>query len=135
MRIFALLPVFCCLLLAACGGSETATLDADKADSKQVAEQQDQIEIPIGTAASRVVQLLGPADSTENLADGRQLWRYSQKRAAFVYTSNSGNVYTLIIGKYIREPGAKSPGLPLMLTLVFDSARKVADFNFAQLTF
>lgn len=136
MRILAVFSAFCCLFLAACtSGSDTNTLDPDKADSSQNTEAASQIEIPIGMAASRVLQLLGPADATDTDDSGRQMWRYSGKLAEYVYVSNSDGAHTLVIGKYIRNPSEKSFGLPLMLTLVFDQGRKVVNFNFAQIAF
>ena len=133
MRIFSIFSILCCLFLAACtAGSDTNTLDPDKADTKQTATLPGQIDIPVGTPAARVAQFLGPADSTDSSDQGRQIWRYVNKRAEYVYFSNTGNVQTLVLGKYSREGGE---GLPLLLTLVFDSAGKLIDFNFAQLGF
>lgn len=137
MRACLFAVLLSCFAVTACtgGGSETRTLDvpADSRTASTVAE--DKIEIPVGTPESRVLQLLGPADAVENGGDGRTLWRYMGKRAEYVYVSNATNVPVLIIGKYQRAPDEKSQGLPLMLILVLDPARKIVDFNFAQMAF
>ncbi|MDL2209929.1 hypothetical protein LJC26_03900 [Desulfovibrio sp. OttesenSCG-928-O18] len=133
MRIFSLFAVLCCFFLAACtGSSDSGSLDVEKADSKQIASAPDKIEIPVGAPASRVLQLLGQADSITAGANGREIWRYSGKRAGYVYSSNSNNVQMLIIGNYSR---GGADGVPLLLTIVFDPAKKVVDFNFAQMAF
>lgn len=133
MRSIHIAIIACCLVLAACaGGSETATLEPDKADSRQVAAMADQIAIPVGAPSATVISLLGPADSTMALDDGRQMWRYSGKSAEYIYVSNADNRHTLIIGKYNRNGGS---GLPLLLSVMFDPAGKVVDFNFSQLKF
>lgn len=142
MRVPLLAALLSCFALTACmgGGADTQTLDAP--DAAQTAPAQtasaatvDKIEIPVGTPEARVLQLLGPADAVESGGDGRTLWRYTGKRTEYVYVSNATNVPVLIIGKYEREPNEKSLGLPLMLTLVFDPARKIVDFNFAQISY
>jgi len=134
MRILSLSAVFCCLFLAACAGSsDSGSPDMEKADSKQIAAAPDKIEIPVGAPASRVLQLLGPAEDIEAGPNGREIWRYTGKRAGYVYSSNSNNVQTLIIGDYSRD--GTSGGLSLLLTIVIDPAKKVVDFNFTQLAF
>lgn len=137
MRVRTFAAFLFCLTLTACmgGGSDTQTLDTPAPGPAASAPSAAQIEIPVGTAEARVLQLLGPADAVEAGENGRVLWRYSGKRAEYVYVSNATNVPVLMIGKYIRQPDAKSGGLPLVLTLVFDPARKVIDFNFAQIGF
>ena len=116
------------------GGSGEDTLDPTPAESR-TAVSKDKIEIPMGMPSARVIQLLGPAGSTESAGNGREIWRYTHKRAEYAYVSNSGNVQTLILGKYIADPTPESPGQSLMLTIVLDPAKKVADFNFAQLAY
>lgn len=134
MRILLFSAMFCCLVLSACTGASTSGSPAlDTADSRDLATVPGIIEIPTGIPASRVLQLLGPADRTETLPDGRQMWRYTDKRADYVYTSNSGNVHTLIIGGYKAE--GQEGGVPLLLTVVLDPAKKVTDFNVAQMNF
>lgn len=124
-------------MLAGCvGSSASADPEAGSSDdSHQAAAVQDKTEIPIGAPVSRVIKALGPADSTDVTDDGREIWRYSGKRAEYVYASNSGNVQTLIIGRYIADPQPESPGQGLLLTILFDKAKKVADFNFALLRY
>jgi len=124
-------------MLAGCFGSSTsADPEAESSGiSRQAAAIQEKTEIPIGSPASRVIKALGPADSTDTTDDGREIWRYSGKRAEYVYASNSGNVQTLVIGRYIADPQPESPGQGLLLTIVFDKAKKVADFNFALLRY
>lgn len=134
MRILSLLAVFGCLFLAACAGSSgSAPPDPDKADSREIAAAPGEIEIPLGAPASRVLQLLGPAEDVKPGPEGREIWRYSGKRADYVYASNSNHVQTLVIGEYSH--GGGSGGLPLLLTIIFDPTKKVADFNFAQVAF
>ena len=137
MRILSLLTVLCCLSLAACTGSSDAgspdVNKTDKADSKEIAAAADKIEIPVGAPASRVIQLLGPAEDIEAGANGREIWRYTGKRASYVYSSNSNNVQTLILGDYSRD--GSSGGMALLLTIVIDPAKKVVDFNFTQAAF
>ena len=137
MRI---VPIFVCicalmlpLVLTGCFGSSTSADPeaGSSGGSQQTVAVQDKTEIPIGAPVSRVVKDLGPADSTDVTDDGREIWRYSGKRAEYVYASNSGNVQTLVIGRYIADPQPESPGQGLLLTIVFDNAKKVADFNFA----
>lgn len=130
----------CCLSLAACSGSSTSsTLDVDKVDSGQTSAFSKKIEIPEGMKDVEALQLLGPADSMETDGSGRQIWRYSGKRAEYVYVSNRDNGHTLVIGNYIAnpvyEPGKESGGLPLFLTIVFDPTKKVVNFNFSQMAF
>lgn len=136
MRVHIFVVLLSCFAVTACmgGGSDTQTLDTPAAQTDSAAAM-DKVEIPVGTPESRVLQLLGPADAVENGGDGRTLWRYTGKRSEYVYVSNATNVPVLIIGKYERAPDEKSMGLPLMLTLVFDPARKIIDFNFAQIAF
>lgn len=137
MRIFPILVCACFLMLPGCfGSSSTGTADAPSADEgSQTVTRQGKIEIPVGTPVARVLKTLGPADSTDTTDDGREIWRYSHKRAEYVYASNSGNVQTLILGGYIADPQPESPGQALLLTVVFDRAKKVADFNFALMAY
>lgn len=140
MRILSIFSIVCCLFLVACSGSSTtSTLDVDKADSKQIDRFSNKIEIPVGMKDAQVLQLLGPADSTDADDSGRHIWRYSGKNAEYVYVSNRDNEQTLVIGNYIAEPsfepGKESPGLPLLMTIVFDPAKKVVNFNFSQMAF
>lgn len=135
MRIVPILLCCCALLLPACvGGSSEGTLTPEPGESQTIAAQ-DKVEIPMGTPSAKVLRLLGPASSTEAGSNGREIWRYTHKRAEYAYVSNSGNVHTLILGKYIADPTQDSPGQSLMLTIVLDPAKKVADFNFAQLAY
>lgn len=124
-------------MFAGCLGSSTSTgAEAESSgSSQQTIAVQDKTEIPIGAPASRVVKDLGPPDSTDATDDGREIWRYSGKLAEYVYASNAGNVQTLVIGRYIADPQPESPGQGLLLTIVFDRAKKVADFNFALLRY
>ena len=134
MRIFPILVCACFLTLTGCIGSSTnGTLDAPSsgAETQTAATQQGKIEIPVGAPASRVLRDLGPADATDMTDNGREMWRYTYKRAEYVYVSNTGSVQTLVLGKYIADPAPESPGHSLLLTIVFDQAKKVADFNFA----
>lgn len=141
MRIYSLFLFFligCCLFLAACSSSSaTSTLDQDRADSSQITETPKTIEIHIGMKDTAVLQLLGPADTVETGADGRSVWRYSGKRAEYVYVSNRDNGQTLVIGDYAAGssggPGGYPSGLPLLMTFVFDPSKKVENFNFAQI--
>ena len=137
MRTLSIPALFCCLLLAACGGATGgASPELDKADSRQVTELPGAIEIPVGLPVNHLLQLLGAADNTERADAGRELWRYFGKRAAFVYVANRNNTQTLVIGGYLASPASTAPaGLPLQLTIVIDAAKKVANFSFAQLTF
>ena len=137
MRIVPILVCVCALMLAGCFGSSTSA-DPEAGspdDTLQNVAVQDKTEIPIGAPVSRVIRDLGPADSTDVTDDGREIWRYSGKRAEYVYASNSGNVQTLIIGRYVADPQPESPGQALLLSIVFDKAKKVADFNFALLRY
>lgn len=134
MHFFKTFLIVCCLMLAACtGGSETATLDPDKADSREIAAVTGETRLALGAPSAQVVSLLGPADSTAAMDNGRQMWRYTGKRAKYIYVSNADNVQTLIIGEYSRD--GSGAGLPLLLTVILDPAGKVADFNFSQLNF
>ncbi|MCC8193679.1 MAG: hypothetical protein LIP28_03425 [Deltaproteobacteria bacterium] len=136
MRIFPIIACTCCLLLAACNGSSPeGTLDPVPPSERQTPVHSDKIEIPLGSPVSRVLDALGPADSTETWEGGREVWRYSRKKADYVYASKSGGGQTLVIGKYVREPQPESPGQPLLLTIVFDPAKKVVDFNFSLMGF
>jgi hypothetical protein len=140
MRILTIFSIICCVFLAACSEySTTSTLDVDKADSKQAAEFAGKIEIPVGMKDAQVLQLLGPADSSDTEESGHHIWRYSGKRAEYVYVSNKENGQTLIIGNYIAapsyEPGKESGGLPLLMTIIFDPSKKVVNFTFAQMVF
>lgn len=122
-------------MLPACvGGSSEDTLNPEPVETRTVANQ-DKVEIPVGMPSAQVLKLLGPADATESAGNGREIWRYSQKRAEYAYFSNSGNAHMLVLGKYIANPTPDSPGLPLMLTIVIDPAKKVSDFNFAQMAY
>lgn len=135
MRVFSVFSLLCCIFLTACvgGSSETAALNADPQSSEGVVEAQALITIPIGATEAEVTQLLGPADSVADADGGRRLWRYAGKRAKYVYASKANNAHALVIGEYSTD--SASQGLPLMLTLVFTSAGKVVDFNFAQIAF
>ena len=116
------------------GSSPDNTLDpAPKSGQAEV--QQEKIEIPLGMPASQVIKILGTVDSAEAIEGGREIWRYSGKKATYVYASKSDRVQALVIGNYIREPQAGSPGQTVLLTVVFDSAKKVSDFNFAIMSF
>ena len=136
MRIFPILTCACFLLLAACtGSSSNGTLDPEASATDSQTVQQEKIIIPKGATASRVLSLLGPADSTDMADNGREMWRYTHKRAEYVYVSNSGAVQTLVIGNYNPSPNPGDPGQTMLLTIVFDAAKKVADFNFALMAF
>ena len=131
-----LLACACFLLLPACTGSSSdGTLDPTPSETGQTAVQQGKIEIPVGSPTSRVLNALGPADSTEAASGGREIWRYNQKKAEYVYSSKTGGAATLIIGNYVRAPQPESPGQPLLLTIVFDPTKKVVDFSFALMAF
>lgn len=137
MRIFPIFVCACFLMLSACTGSSSeGTLDDPASQAtEQASTQQNKIEIPIGSPVSRVLSALGSADSTDVTDNGREMWRYSHKRAGYVYTSNAGAVQTLVIGNYIAEPTPESPGNTLLLTIIFDPAKKVADYNFTLLSY
>lgn len=125
-------------MLAACtGGSETATLDpaSTSASGSERTEPSTsgEVQLALGTPSAQVISLLGPADSTAPMDGGRQMWRYTGKRAKYIYVSNADNKQTLIIGNYSRD--GSGAGLPLLLTVVLDPAGKVADFNFSQISF
>lgn len=137
MRILPIFVCACFLMLSACTGSSSeGTLDDPASQgAEQASARQDKIEIPIGAPVARVIDALGPADSTDVTDNGREMWRYSYKRAGYVYTSNAGGVQTLVIGNYIAQPAAESPGNTLLLTIVFDPAKKVADYNFTLLSY
>ncbi|CAK7022645.1 MAG: hypothetical protein DELT_02475 [Desulfovibrio sp.] len=140
MRIFSVLAIVCCFFLAACtGSSDTDTLDVDKADSKQVAALADTTVISVGMTDSHVLQLLGPADTTDADGEGGQFWRYYGKRAEYVYASNQDGTPSMIIGEYnanpVIEPGQMPTGLPLIMTILFDPAKKVVNFTFSQIAF
>ena len=135
MRIFSLIACLCCLMLTACvGSSSDKTLDPTP-PSEQTEAVKDKAEIPLGAPVAHVLKILGPADTTDSAEGGREIWRYSGKKAEYVYVSKSSGVQALVLGSYIREPEAASPGQTLLLTIVFDSAKKVADFNFALMSF
>ena len=139
MRIFSILACLFCLSLTACvGSSPDNTLDPAPTSGQakvQSETQKDKIEIPLGMSASQVLKILGAADSTEIAEGGREIWRYSGKKAAYVYASKSDGVQALVIGNYIREPQASDPGQVVLLTVVFDSAKKASNFNFAIMAF
>lgn len=130
MRILPILACACVLLLPACTGSSEGTLDPTPAPEQTIV-QADKIELPVGSPVARVLKTLGPADATEQAAGGREIWRYSHKRAEYVYASKAGGVETLVIGKYVADPQPESPGQTLLLTIVLDPAKKITDFNFA----
>ena len=135
MRIFLVITCLCCLLLGACTEpSPTGTLDPTPS-SEQTATQKDRIEIPIGTPLSHVLKTLGTADTIEAADNGREIWRYSGKKAEYAYFSKNTGTQTLIIGNYLNDPHPGAPGQTLLLTIVFDAAKKVADFNVALMTF
>lgn len=135
MRIFQILACACVFLLPACTGSSSdGTLDPTPAPEQTIVEA-NKIELPVGSPVARVLKALGPADATEHASGGREIWRYSHKRAEYVYASKAGGIETLVIGKYIADPQAESPGQSLLLTIVFDPAKKVADFNFALMAY
>ena len=136
MRIFMILACACVLLLPACSGSSAdGTLDPTSQETGQPAARQAKIEIPIGSPVARVLRALGPADATDAASGGREIWRYNQKKAEYVYSSKTSGTDTLIIGNYDPNPQPESPGQPLLLTIVFDPAKKVADFSFALMSF
>ncbi len=139
MRVISLLVILCsALFLTACGGeSDTNTLDPVSTSSSSGSSEQAQraqIEITVGMPATKVTQLLGPADSIDKNSKGQEVWTYEGKRARFIYASNAGNVQALIIGGYTAE---KEPAdaLPLTLRVTFDNGRKVIDFAFNQMPF
>ena len=134
MRFISIFSVACCLTLAACtGGSNTATLTPDKADSREVATLPDETRLALGLSPAQVISLLGPADNISPADDGRQMWRYIGKRAKYVYVSNADNKQTLVIGEYSQD--GSGAGLDLLLTVVMNAAGKVVDFNFSQIAF
>lgn len=130
MRTLSMLAVVCCFFMTGCfGGADSGAKEIENDAPQATSEKQDAIEIPVGASASRVAQLLGPADEATVLEDGRQLWRYANKRVEYIYVSNPGNGHVLVIGGYSRG------NTPLLLTIVLDSAKKVTDFNFVNMTF
>ncbi len=135
MRIVSLCCICVCfLMLAGCGGSSPeGTLDPSPATPEPVAT--DKIEIPTGATASAVIKLLGPADATEPGGNGREIWRYANKRAEYAYVSNRGNTQTLVLGKYTADPEADTPGQSMLLTIIFDATKKVVDFTFSMMAF
>ena len=135
MRIFSILVCFFCLSLTACMGSSPDKPLDPASSSAQVEVQKDKIEIPLGMSVSQVLKLLGTADSTESIGGGHEIWRYSSKKAAYVYASKDSGIQALVVGNYIREPQLDSPGQAILLSVVFDSAKKVANFNFAIMGF
>lgn len=141
MRIYPLFVCACALVLAGCMGSSAPETARDPASGQavestaQAATLREKLEIPIGAPVSRVLRDLGPADSTDMTDDGREIWRYIYKRAEYIYVSNAGNVQTLVVGGYIADPQPESPGQTLLLTVVLDPAKKVADFNFALMAY
>ena len=132
MRILTVMALCCCaLFLGACTGSSTGeTLNPDKADSKEFAASPGQLEIAVGTNASRIKSVLGDPDRIETDDRGRQIWLYENRRAQYVYASNTDNVSALAIGGYAQSDN----GLPLLLRLVIENGR-MADFHFAQIGF
>lgn len=137
MRIFLAAGLFSCLLLTACGGSEpsSASLDIDSKAPSTTERASEKIEIPQGMSANRVQELLGQADSVDTAANGNTIWLYTGKKAQYAYSSSMGNVHTLVLGGYERTPATDSEAASLRLLIVFDSSRKVVDFNFTQLNF
>lgn len=140
MRIFPILICACALLLPACFAASPEKTDpalsSDSAsESDQAAANADAIEIPIGSPMARVLKALGPADATDYPDGKREIWRYTHKRAEYAYTAKTGGAATLVIGKYIVAPQPESPGQRLLLTIVFDAAKNVADFNFALMAY
>ncbi len=132
MRIFPILLCVCFLMLTACSSSSSnGTLDPEPSVSDSQTVTREKIEIPKGASVSRVLDLLGPADATDAAGNGREIWRYIYKRAEYIYVSNSSAVQTLVIGNYNPSPVSGDPGQTLLLTIVFDSGKKVSDFNFA----
>ena len=129
MRFFPIVTCACFLLLAACTGSSPKDTLTPATEGQELL--QEKIEIPKGTAVARVLNLLGPADSTAIAANGSESWSYSHKRAEYAYVSNSGVVQTLVIGNYNPSPVPGDSGQTLLLTIMFDPGKKVSDFNFA----
>ncbi|GHV53798.1 hypothetical protein FACS1894206_05220 [Deltaproteobacteria bacterium] len=140
MRIVTLFSFFCLLLVGCVGGTGGAAkpspVEADKADSQEIAAISGTIEISIGMHKNRVLALLGTATDISKDEKEREVWRYNGKRAEFVYASNRNNVQTLVIGGYMPSPTLEERGgMPLLLRIVLDPAHNVADFNFSQINF
>lgn len=131
MRVFPLLICAGVLMLPAClGSSSEDTLENPAAPAEVTPVKQGKVSIPLGMSSAQVLKELGPADSAEALGDGREMWRYSGKKAGYVYVSKEP-VQTLIIGEYSADTGPDVPGQRLLLTVVIDRSKKVSDFNFA----
>jgi hypothetical protein len=135
MRIFPILACACLLSLPACSGPSSGGAPDIAPAPGQTLARADKIELAVGSPAALVLKALGPADATEPAGGGRELWRYTGKRVEYVYASKNGGAATLVIGGYVADPQAESPGQSLLLTIVLDGARNVADFNFALMAY
>ncbi len=133
MRILLIgtISLLCSCFLFGCTGSGSgpATLDPDKADSRQAEEAPAQVRIAMGMPQTRVLDLLGSADAVDADEQGRQVWSYKTGSVEYVYVSNADNVSALVLGNYDKE---KVGGLPIFLSIVFDKSN-VADFSFSHI--